>query len=122
MPRRKPSAPRVDTIFPLCCGADSLFQHRGIENSTALPEGHVRLNQLFQPVKAGAVSGAMWGSLIGLLFLMPLAGAAIGAASGALTGRLTDVGINGNSQAPHREQERRSWRYGGASVIRIKRG
>ena len=27
-----------------------------------------------------------------------------------------------NSQAPHREQERRSWRYGGASVIRIKRG
>ena len=28
----------------------------------------------------------------------------------------------GNSQAPHREQERRSWRYGGASVIRIKRG
>ena len=31
--------------------------------------------------------------------------------------------FNGNSQAPpHREQEKRSWRYGGASVIRIKRG
>ncbi len=30
--------------------------------------------------------------------------------------------VFGNSQAPHREQERRSWRYGGASVIRIKRG
>ena len=39
MPRRKPSAPRVDTIFPLCCGADSLFQHRGIEHSTALGGG-----------------------------------------------------------------------------------
>ena len=48
--------------------------------------GRIKLNQLFQPVARGPVSGALWGSLIGLLFLMPLAGAAIGAASGALGG------------------------------------
>ena len=58
------------------------------------PDGQVKLNQIFQPVKAGALSGALWGSLIGLIFLMPLAGAAVGAASGALGGRLTDLGIN----------------------------
>ena len=56
--------------------------------------GRVKLNQLFQPVKQGAVSGLLWGSLIGLLFMMPLAGAAIGAASGALGGRLADLGIS----------------------------
>ena len=56
--------------------------------------GRVKLNQLFQPVARGAVSGALWGSLIGLLFMMPLAGAALGAASGALGGKLTDLGIN----------------------------
>jgi len=56
--------------------------------------GRVKLNQLFQPVARGAVSGALWGSLIGLLFMMPLAGAAIGAASGALGGKLADLGIN----------------------------
>jgi uncharacterized membrane protein len=56
--------------------------------------GRVKLNQLFQPVAHGAVSGMFWGSLIGLLFMMPLAGAALGAASGALGGRLTDLGIN----------------------------
>ena len=56
--------------------------------------GWVKLNQLFQPVRQGAVSGLLWGSLIGLLFLMPLAGAAIGAASGALGGRLADLGID----------------------------
>ena len=56
--------------------------------------GRVKLNQLFQPVAQGAVSGMLWGSLIGLLFMMPLAGAAVDAASGALTGRLTDLGIN----------------------------
>jgi uncharacterized membrane protein len=53
----------------------------------------VKLNQLFQPVAQGAVSGMLWGSLIGLLFMMPLAGAAVGAASGALGGRLADLGI-----------------------------
>jgi uncharacterized membrane protein len=56
--------------------------------------GRIKLNQLFQPVARGAVSGMFWGSLIGLLFMMPLAGAAIGAASGALSRRLTDLGIN----------------------------
>src|SRR6516162_4623485 len=56
--------------------------------------GRVKLNQLFQPVARGAVSGALWGSLIGLLFMMPLAGAALGAASGALGGKLADLGIN----------------------------
>jgi uncharacterized membrane protein len=56
--------------------------------------GRVKLNQLFQPVAHGAVSGMLWGSLIGLIFMMPLAGAAIGAASGALGGRLADLGID----------------------------
>ena len=54
------------------------------------PNGNVKLNQLFNPTGAGALSGTFWGALIGIIFLMPLAGAAIGAASGALT----DVGIN----------------------------
>ena len=61
---------------------------------TKCPEGHVKLNQLFQPVRSGAVSGMFWGTLVGLLFMMPLVGAAVGAASGALSGKLTDVGIN----------------------------
>ena len=56
--------------------------------------GRVKLNQLFQPVAHGAISGMLWGSLIGLLFMLPLAGGAIGAASGALGGRLADLGIN----------------------------
>ncbi|PPQ33905.1 DUF1269 domain-containing protein [Rhodopila globiformis] len=63
---------------------------------TKCPEGHVRLNQLYNPVKAGAASGMFWGTLVGLLFMMPLAGAAVGAASGAISGRMTDVGINNN--------------------------
>jgi uncharacterized membrane protein len=58
------------------------------------PNGHVKLNQLFNPTASGAVSGTFWGALIGMIFLMPLAGAAIGAASGALGGTLADVGIN----------------------------
>jgi uncharacterized membrane protein len=58
------------------------------------PNGHVKLNQLFHPTAAGALSGTFWGTLIGLIFLNPLVGAAIGAASGALGGALTDVGIN----------------------------
>jgi len=61
---------------------------------TKSPEGHVKLNQLFHPVKSGAVSGLFWGTLVGLLFMMPLVGAAVGAASGAVSGKLTDVGIN----------------------------
>jgi uncharacterized membrane protein len=56
--------------------------------------GRIKLNQLFQPVAQGAVSGMFWSSLIGLLFMTPLAGTAIGAASGALGGQLADLGIN----------------------------
>src|SRR5205807_9867843 len=52
------------------------------------PDGHVKLNQLFHPTAASAVSGTFWGALIGIIFLMPRAGAAIGAASGALGGAL----------------------------------
>jgi uncharacterized membrane protein len=58
------------------------------------PNGSVKLNQLFQPVAAGAATGAMWGMLLGLFLLTPLIGVAIGAASGALGGKLTDLGIN----------------------------
>jgi uncharacterized membrane protein len=58
------------------------------------PNGHVKLNQLFSPVAAGAASGALWGALLGLILLSPLLGAALGAAGGALGGRLSDVGIN----------------------------
>ena len=34
--------------------------------------GRIKLNQLFQPVARGTVSGMFWGSLIGLLFIIPL--------------------------------------------------
>jgi uncharacterized membrane protein len=57
-------------------------------------KGRIKLNQLMNTTAAGAVSGALWGTLIGLIFLNPLLGTAIGAASGALGGSLTDVGIN----------------------------
>jgi uncharacterized membrane protein len=57
-------------------------------------KGRIKLNQLMNTTAAGAVSGALWGTLIGLIFLNPLLGTAIGAASGALGGTLTDVGIN----------------------------
>lgn len=57
-------------------------------------DGHVKLNQLINSTAAGAVSGALWGTLIGFIFLMPLVGAAVGVASGALGGKLTDVGID----------------------------
>jgi uncharacterized membrane protein len=59
-------------------------------------EGRVKLNQLVNSTAAGAVSGALWGTLIGFIFLMPLVGTALGAASGALGGRLTDIGIDDN--------------------------
>ena len=58
--------------------------------------GRIKLNQLINPVSAGAWTGALWGGLIGLIFLNPLLGMGIGAASGALGGKLTDVGINDN--------------------------
>ena len=58
------------------------------------PNGRIKLNQLFHPTAAGALSGTFWGALIGLIFMVPFVGAAVGAASGALGGALTDVGIN----------------------------
>jgi len=57
-------------------------------------KGKLRIQQSLNLTKAGAASGALWGTLIGLIFLMPVAGLAIGAASGALGGKLADVGIN----------------------------
>lgn len=58
------------------------------------PDGHVKLNQLFNTTAAGAVSGAFWGLLVGVLFMMPVVGAALGAAWGSLAGALSDYGIN----------------------------
>jgi uncharacterized membrane protein len=57
-------------------------------------QGRIKLNQLINTTKVGAVSGTFWGALIGLIFLMPLVGAAMGAASGAFSGALADLGIN----------------------------
>lgn len=62
--------------------------------ATKAENGSVKLNQLFNPTAAGAVSGSFWGLLIGMIFLMPVVGAAVGAASGAIGGALTDFGIN----------------------------
>jgi uncharacterized membrane protein len=56
--------------------------------------GRIKLNQLMNTTAAGAVSGALWGTLIGLIFLNPLLGMGLGAASGAIGGKLADVGIN----------------------------
>ena len=57
-------------------------------------DGHIKLNQLINPMAVSTASGTMWGAIIGMIFMMPLAGAAIGAASGAIGGALTDLGIN----------------------------
>lgn len=57
-------------------------------------KGQIKLNQLVNLTARGAVSGALWGTLIGAIFLMPLVGTALGAASGALGGELSDIGIN----------------------------
>jgi len=56
-------------------------------------DGKVKLHQIFHTVKAGAIGGGFWGTLVGLIFLMPLLGLAVGAASGAVAGALSDVGI-----------------------------
>ena len=57
-------------------------------------KGKVRIQQAINLTRAGAASGALWGTLIGLIFLNPLAGLAVGAATGAVAGKLTDVGID----------------------------
>jgi uncharacterized membrane protein len=59
-------------------------------------DGHVKLNQMVNPVTDHAWSGTMWGAIIGMIFAVPFAGAALGAASGAIAGALTDLGINDN--------------------------
>lgn len=59
-----------------------------------LPNGRIKLNQMYHPAAIGAAYGTLWGLLVGMIFLMPAAGAALGAASGAISGALTDVGIN----------------------------
>src|SRR4051812_18214276 len=56
--------------------------------------GKVDLHQAVNLAGAGAVGGAVWGSLIGLIFMNPLMGAALGAGWGALSGKLSDIGIN----------------------------
>lgn len=56
--------------------------------------GNVKLHQAVNLTATGAVSGALWGTVIGLLFFNPLLGTAIGAASGALAGKLSDFGID----------------------------
>ena len=56
--------------------------------------GKVKLHQIFNTTKAGALTGGFWGALVGLIFLNPLLGIAVGAASGAVAGALSDVGIN----------------------------
>jgi uncharacterized membrane protein len=60
------------------------------------PNDRIKLNQIFHPAAAGALSGSFWGLLIGFIFMAPLVGVALGAAYGALGGALTDVGINDN--------------------------
>lgn len=59
-------------------------------------KGKVKLNQIHNLPKAGAVAGGFWGMLIGMIFLNPLLGAAVGASAGAVSGALSDVGINDN--------------------------
>jgi len=59
-------------------------------------EGKVKLHQIFSTVKAGALGGGFWGTLVGLIFLNPLLGLAVGATAGAAAGALSDVGIDDN--------------------------
>jgi uncharacterized membrane protein len=62
--------------------------------ATKSKDGKVKLHQIFNTTKSGALTGGFWGTLIGLIFLNPLLGLAVGAASGAAAGALSDVGIN----------------------------
>jgi uncharacterized membrane protein len=80
-------------------------------------KGHVQLNQLLHPTAFGAVSGALWGTLIGWLFLMPLAGAALGAAAGAIGGALSDPGIKDEKM----RQAARSLKPGEAGLFLLVR-
>jgi uncharacterized membrane protein len=57
-------------------------------------DGSVKLDQAVNITAVGALSGAVWGSLIGLIFLAPAVGAAVGAATGAASGYFSDYGIS----------------------------
>ena len=78
----------------LAMQSDYLIEVGDAVIATRDAHGRVKLNQIMHPTAFGAVSGALWGTLIGWLFLMPLAGTAVGAAAGAIGGALTDVGID----------------------------
>lgn len=58
------------------------------------PDGKVKLHQMYNLTLGGAISGALWGTLIGLIFMMPVFGLILGAGTGAAAGALSDVGIN----------------------------
>lgn len=58
------------------------------------PDGKVKLLQMYDLTLGGAVSGALWGTLIGLIFMMPIFGLIVGAGTGAVAGALSDIGIN----------------------------
>lgn len=60
------------------------------------PDGKVKLLQMYHLAMGGAISGALWGTLIGLIFMMPIFGLVVGGATGAVAGALSDVGINDN--------------------------
>ena len=53
-----------------------------------------RVRQLEHMRGAGALGGAVWGTLLESVFLMPFAGAAVGAGAGVLRHRLSDAGID----------------------------
>jgi uncharacterized membrane protein len=57
-------------------------------------KGRIKLNQLLNTRRTGAISGTFWGTLIGLIFLMPVAGATASAFSGVIGAALADVGID----------------------------
>ncbi len=59
-------------------------------------KGKLKLNQTYNLVASGAVSGSFWGLLIGFLLFNPLLGVATGSAFGALSGAAADIGIDDN--------------------------
>ena len=58
------------------------------------PDGKIKLNHLMNTTAAGALAGAVWGTVVGMLFLMPVVGTVSRTASGALAGKLSDAGID----------------------------
>jgi uncharacterized membrane protein len=60
--------------------ADAAWVERTQDGSVKL---HQSVNLTAMMAGSGAVTGALWGTLIGLLFLNPLAGAVVGAGVGA---------------------------------------